>query len=266
MKLIKLLIFIVFCTISVHAQDFEVSPALINFIADPGESKQVEVNVTNHSDKPTTFIITQGDFAFDEQGRQIVAHKDSIEHSISEWLSSEPNKLDILPNSSGRFVVTLTVPLDATRERWGNIFVETAVEQTAFSADKGLKAGVNLSPRIAIVTTHKFKTREEGLAIIRNLAQVKTASKDSLMEFEAEVINDSQYILSCKVHLVASHIATGKKTQFPPISFNSFPGYKKLIHLKIPEKLPKGRYALAAILDYGSQTHLGGTQIILEIP
>ena len=34
----------------------------------------------------------------------------------------------------------------------------------------------------------------------------------------------------------------------------------------MPKGLPKGTYALAAVLDYGSSVNLEGTQMVIQVP
>ena len=47
--------------------------------------------------------------------------------------------------------------------------------------------------------------------------------------------------------------------------FILYPDGTRIVKLSIPNTLEKGKYALAAILDYGHRQPLGGTQMMLDV-
>ena len=75
----------------------------------------------------------------------------------------------------------------------------------------------------------------------------------------------SDIITHCKVHLIATNIETAEETSFNVYEFPMYPKSTRKVELYLKEKLPKGTYSLAAILDYGSKTNLEGTQMIIKV-
>jgi hypothetical protein len=100
---------------------------------------------------------------------------------------------------------------------------------------------------------------------IKNLS-LETSLKDSVTVFSANVDNIGDKITNCKVVLMGSNLTTAKEVKLDEIKFESFPDSQLKIKLKMNKGiLPPGRYAIAAILDYGNKANLEGTQMILDI-
>ena len=99
---------------------------------------------------------------------------------------------------------------------------------------------------------------------ISNLNEVST-NKDSTRVFSAVIDNIGDKITNCKVTLLASDMVTAKEIKLDEIKLESYPDTQRNIKLKMNKKLDPGKYALSAILDYGSKTNLEGTQMLIEI-
>ena len=59
---------VLFLTSFLFAQDFEVSPVLMNFTADPGEIQKKEINIINHSGKPQKYSLKLADYVLQKDG------------------------------------------------------------------------------------------------------------------------------------------------------------------------------------------------------
>ena len=92
-----------------------------------------------------------------------------------------------------------------------------------------------------------------------------TTEKDSLKTFNVVVENTGDKIFEGNVQLLLADMATAEEKKYKPKKNRVFPGEKRTFVLTLPNEIPKGKYVLAAILNYGHDTALEGTQLLVEI-
>lgn len=248
-----------------YAQDFEVSPAIINFNAEPGQTQTIPINILNHSNKKTSFTITLGDFIVNKEGQKIQMPPASTEHSLVNWISINPPFIEMNPNEARQIMVSIQAPVGDYTTKWANIFVRTTTEQTALLADKKLQTGMLIQSQIVIRAYQSPKTSINYRMKITGLSEISTGT-DTIRRFKANVDNLGDKISDCKVTLLASNLSTAEEIKLQELEFKSFPDSQLDIKLQMAkDALPPGKYALAAILDYGSQSNLEGTQMIITV-
>jgi hypothetical protein len=246
------------------SQDFEVSPILLFFNAEPGESQTKFLNIKNHSSQPETFILSISDYSIDNKGKGTYVDAGSLKQSIADWTSIAPSFFELQPNGEQQIAVTMQQAADDFGSKWGVIFVRTAKEQTTYSADKTLAAGMTMSARIAVDVYQTPGSNKEYKATIGNLTEIGL-QEDSTRTFSAVVNNLSDIITNCKVYMIATNVQTSEEFMFGEEKFVMFPKSSRKMELFLSVKLPKGTYSLAAILDYGSKTNLEGAQTIIKV-
>lgn len=243
------------------AQDFEVSPASLVFVADPFENVKQTLSVTNHSNKPTNFSLTYVDFIFDKDGKIEMVTNNSTENSCSQWLVPDKDVFEVQPNETFTFNINMLVPIEDYKARWSYIFVQTSQERTSYNAEKAPQAGINLSARIAVKVFRRPKTKQPALMEIKDLIEIPDSTNNS-RRFSVEVENSGNDIQECSLFFIASHLGTAQEYEFETIKFNSFPGFKRKLYLNLPyNKLPEGEYSLMALLDYGSRQTIKGARM-----
>ncbi|OFX54774.1 MAG: hypothetical protein A2046_00570, partial [Bacteroidetes bacterium GWA2_30_7] len=245
------------------SQDFEVAPVDIKFNANPGEIQTNKVTIRNHGNKKQQFSVILSDYEVKENGSKVPVKEGESKHSLANWLNVNPSFFELNPNESKELEVILTVPHDGNGTRWGKLLIQPAVEQSAIDADKSLSTGVIIVPRIVVWVTQTPKNSSNYNASIKDLVDI-SESNDSLRKFSATIINSGDNIIKAKVFLAVADLSTAVEKKYPPIEENVYPGSTKNVTLRIPVKLSKGRYVIAAILDYGHRKPLEGTQIMIE--
>lgn len=264
LKFLSLLVFLIISNF-LSSQDFEVAPVQLYFNANPGESQTKIVTIKNHGSQKSSFILSPADFIITSEGGVDYKPANSTKNSISNWMSISPSFFDLEPSEERQITIVVQPPTDETGSKWGIIYVNTAEEKTTFQAGEDLSAGVSVSPKIVIQVFQTSKLNKSLKAKIDQLREIK--SEDSTQRwFSAIVTNLSDIIVHCKVFLIASNIQTAEEKQFEPVQFDSYPKNTQKIILKMPKDLAKGTYALAAVLDYGSNVNLEGTQMIIQVP
>lgn len=263
MKVIVISISLIFISIFLFSQDFEVAPVDIKFNANPGEIQTNRVTIRNHSNKKQQFSVILSDYDVKDDGSKIPVKEGVSKHSLAGWLNVNPSFFELNPNESKELEVILTVPHDGNGTRWGKLLIQPAVEQSAIEADKSLSTGVIIVPRIVVWVTQTPKNSSNYNASIKNLIDISVPN-DTVRKFSATVVNTGDNIIKAKVFLAVADLATAVEKKYPPVEENVYPGASKNVTLRIPTSLPKGRYVVAAILDYGHRKPLEGTQIMIE--
>jgi hypothetical protein len=246
-----------------HSQDFEVSPAKLYFNAEPGETQAIQINIFNHSNEKTKYVLALGDYQVNKSGDKITMPAGTTETSLVNWISILPPLIEINPNEEGKVTVSIQAPSGDYSTKWAFIYVRTAKEQTALSADKNFQTGIVVTGQIIIPTIQSPKSNANYKVKISNLNEIP--SKDEKRTFAALLDNIGEKVAKCKITLIASNLLTAEETKLDEITCESYPESQLNISLKMNKALAPGKYALAAILDYGNKTNLEGSQMLLEV-
>ncbi len=249
---------------SLVAQELEVSPTQLSFTANPGSSQTRQLYVRNKAKVEQSFIFTLGDWLTDQDGKINYFDPGTTSRSCADWITISPSLITLQPNESANVNVTILVPDDDASTKWAVLFVESAVERTGAKAvDKAIKMGVNISARIAVSifqspTSNTFyKGSVEGLT--------ETIDSDNKRTYETMVVNLGDKILNAKVYFTISNLATAEEFTSEPIEFVLLPESSKKVKYTLEKPLEKGKYSVAAILDYGNTDELEGIQLDVDV-
>lgn len=260
----RFVFFVLLLTQLTTAQDFEVSPVVMNFNAEPGEIQKKQLTLINHSAQPQKYNLKISDFITDADGNRKIVPLGSSKRSCSDWITINPSFIELNPNQTAQLDIMMTVPKDGFSSRWCMIHVEVAKEQTSFEADKTLATGVLLVPRIVVMVKQSPRSNNNYKATINNLKEI-TKRTDKQQVFEVTVANIGDNLIDANVYLTLANLQTGKEEKFGVSKTSIYPDGSRKVILQMPRIAVKGKYVLAAILDYGHRQPLGGTQLMLEI-
>lgn len=261
---LKSILFLSLFVTGLFAQDFEVSPVLMSFNANPGEIQTKQISLINHSGKPQRYVLKVSDYEIDKDGNKKPVAAGTTKRSCADWITLNPSLLELNPNQSATIDALMTVPKDGFSSKWCMIMVEVAKEQNAFEADKTLATGVLIVPRIVILVKQSPKSNNSYKASISGLKET-TKPGDKNRTFEVLVTNLGDNVIDANVSLALADLQTAKEEKFNPVKVTVYPDGVRIVKLQLPAQLSKGKYALAAILDYGHRQPLGGTQMMLEV-
>ena len=249
---------------TVYCQDFEVSPVKLNFSAEPGESQNIILTIKNHGSKPQTYILSLGDYLVNKDGTKNRLEANATKHSCANWLNINPSFLELNPNEDKQITVSIMVPTGDYSTRWCMIYVRGVKERTSFSVDEGISAGIGVSTRIGVSVFQTPNSNTNFNAQIKRLKEIPEQT-GNIRKFSVNIENIGDKIADCKVYLIASSLETAEEFPADTMKFLTYPNSTRTIYLELPDFLPKGSYALSAILDYGSSKTLEGTQMMIEV-
>lgn len=266
MKNIRIILSLSFFFFSfiVFSQDFEVSPVLMSFNADPGEIQKLSLSVINHTGHPQKYLLKLSDYVVDNEGNKKGVALGANKRSCADWITISPALVELNPNQTATVDVILTVPKDGYNTRWCMLGVQAVEEQSAAEADRTLTSGVLVVPRIVVLIKQTPKSNRNYKATINNLKET-TKTGDKFRTFEVVVTNTGENIIDASVSLALADLQSAKEEKFAPEKVTVYPESSRVVKLKISRTIAKGKYALAAILDYGHRQPLEGTQMMLEV-
>ncbi|HDO26602.1 MAG TPA: DUF916 domain-containing protein [Bacteroidetes bacterium] len=250
-------------TAPVIAQQIEVTPAKLNFTANPGTSQTKQVHVRNKGTTQQNFVFNLSDWLTDENGNVKYFEPGTVGRSCSKWLTVSPPLVTLQPNQTGTVNVTILVPENDNSTKWSVLFIQSAEEKTGPGAiDKNIQMGIHVAARIAVPIFQSPASNTLYKASIEGLTETVT---DSTRTYNSKVINLGDKILNCKVFFTISNIATAEEFTSEPIEFSLLPESTKKITYTLDKALQPGRYSVAAVLDYGYNDQLEGVQLDIEV-
>jgi uncharacterized protein (DUF2141 family) len=248
-----------------YAQDFEVAPVRLDFNVEPGENQTKTINVKNHSNKKSSFIIAINDFLPGSDGTRKTLPPNTTRRSAANWLNINPSFFELNPGDEIPIQITMLVPADEYSASWCMLNIQPTREQTSWSADKGIGTGIMVSGRISVAIYQSPRSNTNHSIKVTNLMEVTTQA-DVFRKFTATVDNLGDKVTICKIHMITSNIETTEEKQYPILEIETYPKMARTVELTLPnDELSPGKYALAVIVDYGSRFALEGAQIVIDV-
>jgi hypothetical protein len=249
-----------FFVFDIYGQDFEVSPAIMQFSIDPGDSQTRILTIKNHSNFQTPFTISFADFIIDAQGNKQTIKKNSSKNSCSEWITPEKTFFDINPGEQIELKITMQAPEDDYITRWAIMYIQTAQVQSSFSVDNGIGAGIHVGGRIAVMIYRNALTGKKSEMSIKYLREKEEADSTGRV-FTAIVENNGNSIETCKITFIASDLNSGEEFEFEPQIIESYPGFSREVKFILPKNIPPGEYSLSVLLDPGINSNIKGARL-----
>lgn len=250
---------------STIAQQFEVAPVKLNYTLEAGQSSSSDIYITNKANVEQSFSITLGDWMPDENGSIVTFEAGTVKRSCANWISISKNYITLKPNETQKVSLSMFVPENENTTKWAYVYIENVEETTdAINADKSLQMGIKITGRIAIKVFQSPKSNTSYSGGISDFKE-EVNDKSNKRSFSANIFNNGDKILDCKVHMVISNMETAKEMNLDPVSYNLLPNMAKTIIIELPDNLKKGKYSIAAILDYKDDADLEGQQLEIEI-
>lgn len=257
-------VFSIFNTLDLCAQELEVSPGTLYFTANPGSSQTQQISLRNKGNTQQSFIFNLSDWLTDENGDIKYFAPGTTPRSCANWVTVSPALVTLQPNESATINVTVLVPNDISATRWAVVFVQSAVEQTGAKAvDKEMALGMNLALRIAVTVYQSPASNTLYKGTVEGLKEV--IGDNGSRTYQTQVINLGDKILNCKVYFIISNLETAEEIMSTPYEFSLLPETNKKLEYTLDKPLAKGRYSVAAILDYGYNEELEGVQLEIEV-
>jgi hypothetical protein len=258
-----LIAFLLLINFNVKAQDFEVSPVVMQFKTNSGETETRTLTLKNYYTEKQKFTLNLVDYTLDAEGVKHSQALGATNRTLADRLVVSPSVIELNPNESATVDVIMTIPKTDSKTRWGMIQVQVAKEKTTQDADKDLVTGVIVIPRIVVIVTQSPADNKNYAAKVNSITEIEK-SDEGFRTFEINVSNTGDKVISGQLYLAVANLETAEGKRYQSKEVTIYPEAFKIVILSIPENLVAGKYALAALFDYGNQKAIEGTQILLE--
>lgn len=250
-----------------EAAGVAVSPSKVIYNAKYGTSQTRDVRVSNDSKKTVKFQISFNDFMLSRTGKPLSVKQGESKYGLSSHISAIPSYFELKPGATQVIKVTLNIPNneEANISGWTLMAIDEITERAPLSAKKGDK-----TIALGIVPSFGF-----GIYIYNNPPGVKNtnveieqfAVKDTLgkKRLEMTVHNVGDGIGFCAGYAELTYLATGKIHKIKGKTFTILPGFYRDFVYEIPAELPKGKYSVVGVVDFGNDAEIKAAELDLEL-
>lgn len=254
--------FLLFCTLisSVYASaqgGFLARPTKVYFNTTPAAVQKQFIEVRNTSDEPLLLNLSLQDWTRDSLGNKQYGRPGSQPTSCSRYMKLSDEALNLQPGESKNIELQLTAPPDSLKHALNAMLMVTQAAEKGADKSQAVSAQFVMQMRIGIHIYFQPPYLQERKVELQKLffAQSGSASKEDLLAKEngliSEIENQGQTVEEGKIKLELVHDQTGETFTIAEKQFNSMPGDRLQIPFTLPTKLPKGSYAVTAMLDIG---------------
>ena len=263
MRRILLLFVFLIAFDAAYSQQISISPTIMPFKLGPGQSESRVLRVTNTSDKKQSFQASIGDWLRDSLGNHQYFDPNTIARSCASWVTVLPSFFEVQPNETVEVLVTIQAPIDPKlfeQVKWAMLFIQGTVEKTdPFVPAKTLSTQIREFYRVGV---HIYETPP---TITTSEAKIVGLDGDPKKEYVLTVKNTGALMLECKTHLELTNLESGKETKIPEQEFPLFPEGVRRTSFELPADLPKGKYSVLGILDYGDAMPLEAIEKTIDL-
>ncbi|MBN2746743.1 MAG: hypothetical protein JXR34_08445 [Bacteroidales bacterium] len=253
-----------------NAQSASVSPSRLYFKVAPGSYKSQKIRIANNGTKKESFKVDFADFsATGNQGKSsITPVGDTNARGCSQWLSASPSFVEVEPGETADIEVLLQLPNipEANNARWAVAVVKLAQENTGSMAKGSDVVGMQIIQTFQF-TIHIFQTPPsvtfKEATIIKFFRD--SLATDTVIKLKMEVANTGEAIVDCAPYLDIVNSSTGEKLTIKNKGFTVLPGGTREITFALPKGLTKGSYNVLGVVDYGSDSDIAGSEMILKV-
>lgn len=282
MKTILALIVTLSIYISVSAQvGFQVSPGKVFFQQAAGQPATQPVTITNSTPNPLVLQCSFSDWIRDSMGDKKYAAPGFYPTSNSNFLKVVPESFSLTPGESKVVEVSLLVPSGSDKAVTNSmLFITQINEKDLAQKDKNKQAMMLFRIQIGVHIYNEPPQLQnknieiEDVVLLKSSIKIAkpgsaTVKRDSVtvlqQQMKAYIQNKGDLIAEGSVRFELTHQKTLKEFKPEPVPFNSLPGDKLVLARVLPADLPKGKYSVVTIADFGTDQPLKVAETEIEI-
>jgi len=223
------------------------SPPTFELLANPGDSLENVIRVTNPNDRPLTVVVERRNFtALGEEG-SVGLTAEETSFSLASWITVTPAEAEIPAKSDRNFTFRTRIPLNAEPGgHFGSIIFKiggAAPPQTGAAVSQELGALVLL--RVAGETEEK--------ASLESFSAEKDFLEYGPVGFAVRVRNEGNVHLKPTGTITISNLFGKEVAQLEIEPRNVLPEAVRRLSATWDQRLLLGRYTATASLTYGNQ-------------
>lgn len=281
MKQIFLSLTFILLSIVVLSQSASVSPSRLYYDVLPGEYKSQKLLVTNNSTTTETFQISFADFGSPGKEGKTRIDSSGSKHGCAKWLTASPSFFELAPGESKNVEILMQVPNipEANSVRWAVASVKLARENKGVEKDAETKTAMQIlqtfqfvihifqTPPTVTYKSAKINSFEKEIVELdkTDSTQTDSAQSNTKAVLKMEVENTGDAIINCAPYIDLINLNDGSERRVMQRGFTILPGGIRNIYFSLPQDLPKGKYSVLGIVDFGSDEELAGIEITIDL-
>ena len=247
-----------------------VAPSTMRFRVKPGKSETKYVTITNDTYHPHKFKLTFSDFGMSNTGaiQQKPVGKIDNEFGLTKWITASPNYVDVAAGEKKKIAIEVNIPDvdEAYKAAWCILMIDQAKEKD-YIVPPSTKEG-NIA--MGVIPVFGF-----GVYIYQNPPNVKI-NKVEIISFTFNYDKNNRYIHLraknmgdgigfCKSYIEMNNLNTGYAERLALKQFNVLPGQEREFEFMLPGNIPKGKYSIMGVLDFGSEEELEAAEMEITV-
>lgn len=246
-----------------------VSPSNMRFRTKPGKIETKNLTITNDTYNSYQFKILFHDTEMGREGQVVQLATDKFsKYSLSKWITANPNFIELKPGEKQEVEITIKVPAneEGNRAAWCMAIVDHVIQREEIIQDPNSEnISVGISPSFGF-----------GVYIYQNPPSL-SVNEVEILDFSFTYDDDNKYvhlltknlgkgIAKAKVYIELNELNTGFEEKLDLQVFNILPEQEREFDFLLPGKMPKGRYSIMGVLDFGSEEELkaASKEIIIQ--
>lgn len=247
-----------------------VAPSSLRFRVKPGKSETKYVTITNDTYFPHKFKMTFSDFGMNNSGgiEQKPIGKIDNEYGLTKWITASPNYIELQPGEKKKIAIEVNLPdVDAAyKAAWCILMIDQATEKDYIVPPSAKEGNIAMG----VIPVFGF-----GVYIYQNPPNVKI-NKVEIISFTFNYDKNNRYIHLraknvgdgigfCKSYIEINNMNTGYAERLALKQFNVLPGQEREFEFMLPGNIPKGKYSIMGVLDFGSEEELEAAEMEITV-
>lgn len=236
-----------------------VSPPRLYFESGPGRTVTEKVSVTNASNTTVLDLsISLADWAYDENGSNIILPADSLKSSFAKWVTiNEGSYFSLKPGESKDITVNVTIPPGITNEIPAYTALLFVSQMNPVDDVNAQGSQIKLSVRSGI----KLYLRSTGTDKVKKMEITGLKFDPQANELVLGFINHSNVWADGVIYTDLLNTGTGKPVKIEETGFRTLPGDKRITRISLPKDLPKGNYTATIMMDFGNDSEMEAAEL-----
>ena len=233
-----------------------VAPSSMRFRTNPGNSDTRILTITNDTYKKYRFKINFSDVDMNRGGK--ITNDKTTDIGLKNWIVADPNFVEIEPGEKAKINITVNIPnIDAAnRAAWCMGIIDEVQENTQIAPNKNsesLTFGVKPSFGFAVY----FYQNPPSIGVSElEILDFSFSYNEKNKYIHLLVENIGKGISRAKAYVELDELNTGFHETLDLQIFNVLPNRQREFTFTLPGKMPKGRYSIMGILDFGSDEEI----------
>ena len=267
MKRLSLLMFLVaFICQMAQAQEISINPVKIYYdLSSPNSTQTQTINITNNSDINQALEIYTGDWIRNEDGSHSYYDAGTRPYSCANWIKVSSNFLSIPPGETERLIITVQAPAnkeELNSMKWAMLYLQgSKIKEHIQESGGNLQTKVNEVMRFGV---HVYQTPAHLTKPLAKLESL-TETPNNAGKYDLLVVNNGDVMVNIQSFLELTNVETGDTFAGEVAECPIFPNGTRKLTLSLPKKLPKGKYSMLGIMDYGNPDALEAVEKIILI-